>query len=150
MDSKLILATAKAEPHWGIGLSGPGPQTRPLGTARTKAPTPRPALRRPCSAETTIYADNYLRRPLSAQTQRGDDAQIPLNIRVFQIIQEPPTLADELEQAPPRMVVLLVGLKVLGQVRDPLTQKCNLNFRRSRVFFVQAMFVDDALLCADS
>jgi hypothetical protein len=42
-----------------------------------------------------------------------------------------------------------MGLKMLGQVRNPLTQECDLNFRRSGVFFMQTVFVDNTLLCAD-
>src|SRR5262245_13449871 len=40
-------------------------------------------------------------------------------------------------------------LKMLSQIRDPLTEQSNLDLGGPSVFFVQAVLVNDALFCAD-
>lgn len=46
-------------------------------------------------------------------------------------------MRDHLKQAAPRRVIFPVGLKVLGQVLDPVRQKCDLHIRAAGVFFMQ-------------
>jgi hypothetical protein len=86
---------------------------------------------------------------LFAEVQRGNDAEVTLNVRVLQIVEQPAALADELEQPTTRVVVFLMCLKMLSQIRDSLTEQCDLDLWGSRVFFVQAVLVNDALFCAD-
>jgi hypothetical protein len=86
---------------------------------------------------------------LFAEIQRRNDTEIALDIRVLQIVEQPAALADEFEQPTTRVVVFLMCLKMLRQIRDSLTEQCDLDLRGSRVFFVQAVLVNDALFCAD-
>lgn len=62
-----------------------------------------------------------------------DDVFISIGIVRLQIVQQATPLADHHEQTPPGGVVLLVRLEVLGQITDPLTQNCNLDFRASGI-----------------
>lgn len=95
--------------------------------------------------------DAALRRwpRLLAKTQRRNDTEVALNVRLLEVVQQPPTLAHELEQPATGVMILLMRLKMLGQVRDPLTEKGNLDLGRSSVRCVQAVLVNDALFCAD-
>ena len=47
----------------------------------------------------------------------------------LQVIQQAAALADQLQEATPRGVILLVRLEVLGQFANPLTQNRDLNLR---------------------
>jgi hypothetical protein len=47
----------------------------------------------------------------------------------LQVIQEPTTLADELEQAAARVVVVRVRLEMVGKVIDPFAEDRDLDFR---------------------
>jgi hypothetical protein len=64
---------------------------------------------------------------LPAQSQTIHYLMVAFNVCTLQIIQQTPTLRDHFQQAAPRMIVLLVGLEMLREVVDPLTQQCNLN-----------------------
>src|SRR6266513_5992756 len=69
-------------------------------------------------------------RGLLAKLQLPGNRLVTICVRVMEIIQQTPALADHFEQSPPRTVVLDVFLKVLGQMVDPLRQQSNLNVRR--------------------
>jgi len=56
-----------------------------------------------------------------------DDPTVPFHVFSLQVIQEPPTLTDQLQQSSARVVILLVHLEVIREVSDPLTQEGNLN-----------------------
>jgi hypothetical protein len=62
-----------------------------------------------------------------------DDVFVSISIVRLQIIQQATPLADHHEQTPPGGVVLLVRFEVFGQITDPLTQNCNLDFRASGI-----------------
>lgn len=62
-----------------------------------------------------------------------DDVFVSISIVRLQIVQQATTLADHHEQTPPGGVVLFMRLEVLGQITDPLTQNCNLDFRASGI-----------------
>ncbi len=47
----------------------------------------------------------------------------------LQVIQQAAAFADQLKEATPRGVILLVGLEVFGQFTNPLTQNRDLDFR---------------------
>jgi hypothetical protein len=70
---------------------------------------------------------------LLADTERLDDSPVTIDILGFEIIEEPPPLANQHEQAPPRMVVLVMDLEVLGKIRDSLREERDLNLGRARV-----------------
>jgi len=56
-----------------------------------------------------------------------DDPTVPFDVFSLQVIQEAPTLTDQLQQSSARVVILLVHLEVIREVSDPLTQEGNLN-----------------------
>ena len=62
-----------------------------------------------------------------------DDVFVSISIVRLQIVQQATPLADHHEQTPPGGVVLFMRLEVLGQITDPLTQNCNLDFRASGI-----------------
>src|SRR5258706_10601979 len=88
----------------------PGPQTGP-GNRRmtTGAPTARVG---------TGQNGRFAR--LAAQTVLLEDRAIPLDVDALHIIEHPTATADEHEQAPPAVVVLLVILKMACELVDPL------------------------------
>jgi len=53
---------------------------------------------------------------------------------------------DHLQQAAAAVVVFLVGLEVLGQVRDACAEQSHLHFRRAGIVVAAFVFVDDALV----
>src|SRR5690349_173607 len=74
------------------------------------------------------------------------DGSVALRIFLPQVLEQPSALADEHEQAAPRVVVLLVGLEVVGQAVDPLREERDLNLGRSGVALVHLELLDQALL----
>jgi len=58
---------------------------------------------------------------------------VAIGRRPGQVLQEAVPLAHHHEQASPRGMVLLVGLKVFGEVIDPPGQQRDLDLRRTRV-----------------
>src|SRR5207237_10602225 len=55
---------------------------------------------------------------LFADSEPVDQLAVPDAVLRFQVVEQPPPLADQLEQAPARVVRLLVLLEVLGAVVD--------------------------------
>jgi hypothetical protein len=66
---------------------------------------------------------------LLAKAQSGYDLAVAFDVGLLQIVQQAATLPDELEEASPRVVVLLVDLEVFGQVANPVAQERDLHFR---------------------
>ena len=88
-----------------------------------------------------------LRRPrLAAQTQPLDQALIAIEVVRREVPQQTPTVADDLQQTPARVMVLLVGLEVLRELTEPLGQKRNLNLGGPSVPVLQLLLLDDPLL----
>jgi hypothetical protein len=46
-------------------------------------------------------------------------------------------MRDHLKQAAPRGMIFPVDLKMLGQMLDPVREKCDLHIRAARIFFMQ-------------
>ena len=61
-------------------------------------------------------------RLLLADSQAVDQVFIAVEIRLLKVIQESTTLAYEFQKTTARVVILLVGLEMLGQVVDPLAK----------------------------
>jgi hypothetical protein len=59
---------------------------------------------------------------LFSDTKLRDYFAIAFNAIRSQVIQQPPPLADNLQQAPARPMVFFVGFEMLGQVRNAFTQ----------------------------
>src|SRR5687768_7008405 len=62
---------------------------------------------------------------LPAQLELLRHRLVPAHVRLLQIIQQPPALAYHLQQTTPGTVVFIVGLQVLGQMINPLSQQGN-------------------------
>src|SRR5204862_4839956 len=83
---------------------------------------------------------------LAAQAELLDEGAVALEVVLLQVVQEAAAPPDELEQPAPRVVVVLVGAQMLGQVVDPLREHRGLYLRRARVGRVLAVLPDDLLL----
>ena len=57
---------------------------------------------------------------LAPDAEALDERAVPLDVGGLQVLEQAATLADQQQQAAPAVVVVLVGLQVLGQVRDAL------------------------------
>jgi hypothetical protein len=82
---------------------------------------------------------------LLSDSQPLDDAFVAVDFLALQVIEKAPPLADEAQEPPPRVVVLLVGLEVFGQIVDPRTQKRDLDLGRTRVLRVLLELSDQLL-----
>ena len=78
---------------------------------------------------------------LAAQAEAGDELLVAGEIGVAQVIQQAPALADHDDQAPARVVVGLVALKVPGQVLNPLGEEGHLNLHGTAILFVLLIFL---------
>src|ERR1700719_753073 len=65
--------------------------------------------------------------------------QIGVTLRVFrlEVVEQPASAADEHQQAPARMMILRVGLKMFGEVVDALAENRHLYFGRAGVRVVR-------------
>src|SRR5690625_6965887 len=73
---------------------------------------------------------------LSAQAESFDQRAVALDLVVPQVTEQPAALADQQQQAPAGVVVMLMGLEVFGQVGDPLGQQRDLDLRGAGVALV--------------
>ncbi len=85
-----------------------------------------------------------LRLPTDAKLL--DDGLVTIDITGLDIVEQPPALADDLQQTPATVMVLLVDFEVLGQVRDPLGQDGNLNLGRTGIAVMTLVAADNLLL----
>lgn len=83
---------------------------------------------------------------LSTYTEFLDDCPIPLDILLLEVVEESPSLADDLQKTAPAVVVLFVNLEVLRQIDDPLGENRDLNLRRPRIAVVTLERCNDLLL----
>src|SRR5436190_7509689 len=83
---------------------------------------------------------------LAAEPQPSDDGAVARVVLLDQIRKKAAALADELEEAAARMVVLGETTEMLGQALDPLRQERDLDFRRTGVTFLGGKPGDDLLL----
>src|SRR6478735_6262559 len=65
---------------------------------------------------------------LLADAETTDQIRVAFRVLALEIVEQPPALADQLEEAATRVMILRVRLEMLGEVVDALTQKRNLNF----------------------
>src|SRR5262245_45469786 len=83
---------------------------------------------------------------LAAQTDTLDERAVALYVFGLQVAQQPAPPADELQQTPLGVEVVLVSLHVLRQVVDAPGQQRDLNLRRAGVARPGPIFADDLLL----
>ena len=58
-----------------------------------------------------------------------DHVMVAINIAPLQVIKHAAPLADEFQQAAPRVIILDVSLEMLGQFIDSFCQQSDLHFR---------------------
>ena len=83
---------------------------------------------------------------LAAQAQTDDERVVALEVVFLQVVEELSALCSHRDEAAARVEVLLVGCEVVCKVRDSRREKRNLHFAGACVFFVKAVFLDDAFL----
>src|SRR5918911_1531807 len=82
----------------------------------------------------------------AANAEAFDQRLVAALVPRLQIVEERAALAHELEKATARVVVLLVGLEVLGEIDDALGQNGDLHLGRTRVARLGAVFRNERLL----
>ena len=65
--------------------------------------------------------------PLSTKAKASHYLVVALDVRTLQIIEQTAALRDHLEQAPPRVVILLMDFEMFGELVDPLAKQSYLN-----------------------
>ena len=83
---------------------------------------------------------------LSSQAKLCNDRAVTLDVVVLQVVEEVSSVSDHLLKTAAAVEVVLVCLQVLGQGRDSVGQKCDLNLRRTGVSLVGSVLLDNALL----
>jgi hypothetical protein len=92
------------------------------------------------TAASTVAAGRVRTRVESAtQTESLDEGAVALDIDLSDVLEQTTSPAHKQQQPPPRMVVMLVHLEVLGEVGDPLGQQRDLGFWRAGVGVMQAV-----------
>lgn len=66
---------------------------------------------------------------------------IPIGLRLAQIIEQAPTHRHHLQEAAARRMIFGVAFEVIGQLRDPPGEKCNLHIRTAGIFRVKLKFL---------
>src|SRR5437867_11499342 len=87
--------------------------------------------------------------PSPADSELVDERAVALGVLVLEVLEQPSALADQHQEATPRVVVLGVLLEVIGETVDPLRQERDLDLRRPGVALMDAELVDQALLLVD-
>jgi hypothetical protein len=83
---------------------------------------------------------------LFAQSQTADGLTVTRNVVLAQVCKQAAPLTHHLQKSTARMMILPIGAKVIGQLRDPLGQKRNLHFRRSGIRLMSAKLCDNFVL----
>src|SRR4030095_11248648 len=73
---------------------------------------------------------------LLADAETADQFRVPFRILALEVIEQSPPLADKLQQAAARVMVLCVNLEMLGEIVDALAEERHLYFRRSCIAVV--------------
>src|SRR5581483_4886685 len=80
---------------------------------------------------------------LTAQAETRDDVLVARVVLLLEIVEQAATLPDHDQQSAARMEILLVALKMLGQILDALAQDRDLDFRRAGVLLALGVFLDN-------
>jgi hypothetical protein len=95
-----------------------------------------------CPTEAKKGRDDRL-GSLLPDAQALDQVQISLVIVLLEIVEQPPSLPYELEEAPAGVMIFDMNLEVPGQVLNPLAEQSDLNFRRPGVRIVHLELLDE-------
>src|SRR6266498_3474914 len=82
----------------------------------------------------------------STQTEPLNQRSVPFDIHLRQVVQQPAATADQQQQTPPRVVVMLVHLEMLCQVTDPLRQHRDLGLWPTGIRVMQPILGQNRLL----
>jgi hypothetical protein len=80
------------------------------------------------------------------QPQIVDQLTVTRDIRVLQILEETPPLADHLQQAAAPVMILHVGIEVSPEVVDARREEGDLDWSASTIVFVELILLDDVVL----
>lgn len=67
-----------------------------------------------------LFSEILQRARLSAQTQSAYNLVVTLDVSLLQVIKQTASLRDHLQQAAPRVIVLLMRLEMLSEIVDAL------------------------------
>jgi hypothetical protein len=82
---------------------------------------------------------------LPAQAELGDQGAVTFHVLFLQVLEQAAPPSYHLQEAPPRMKIVLVGAQVLRKVPDALRKDRYLDLRRTSVTLVQLVVLDDPL-----
>src|SRR5437773_11173876 len=82
--------------------------------------------------------------PSPADSELVDERAVALGVLVLEVLEQPSALADQHQEATPRVVVLGVLLEVIGETVDPFRQERDLDLGRPGVARVDAELLDHA------
>src|SRR5205085_3739610 len=82
----------------------------------------------------------------SPQPELLDESAVAVEVLALEVVEQPPPLADEHQQAAPRVVVVLVLAEVLGEVVDAAREQRDLHLGRARIRVGLAELLDDFAL----
>lgn len=100
---------------------------------------------RTCRPQCTSGGQLAARRTedLPTQAVNGENCTIALDVVLANVVEEPTTLTDHHEQTTASVVVVLVGLEVVVEIRDPRSENGNLHFGRSSIGIARAVRGDN-------
>jgi hypothetical protein len=87
---------------------------------------------------------------LSTNSESLDNRAITLDVLFNQVVKQTTTLTNHLQQSTTGMMIFFMHFEMLGQISDPLGQKCNLNFWGAGVTFVSFKILNDFLFTVSS
>lgn len=127
-----------------------------IRTTATNAPSAQIAVRFDTGLDAGCRRDRvaWLRRTgaptargrLSPQAEPLDQGAVPLYVHVLEVAQLPAPLADQHQQAAPRVEIVPVLPQMLGEVLDAIREDRDLHLRRTGVAVVSSVVTDDGLL----
>src|SRR5262245_24315650 len=78
-----------------------------------------------------------------ADAQPSNELGVAIDVLLLQVVEQPAPLADELQEAAARVVILGVDLEVIREVVDSLAENCHLHLGRASVGGVRFVRTDD-------
>ena len=83
---------------------------------------------------------------LLANPEAADQFRIAVGVLALEIVEQTPALADQLEQAAARVMILRVNLEMLGEIVDAIAEQRDLHFRGTRIAVVSLVRADNPAL----
>ena len=83
---------------------------------------------------------------LLSQTELFNDRTVTLDIGLLEVAEKVSSMADHLLKSAAAVVILVVGLEVLRQILDSVSQKRDLYLRRACVSLVGSVLLNNCLL----